>query len=92
VLLSIFRKFEKACIGREDKTTPIFEAFSTYVNLRQHQGDCSDVVTFAEEAYNLVVDAYDLVHPQVKEASGWLIGCLIQKSGLFNAERFADQT
>jgi tetratricopeptide (TPR) repeat protein len=76
----------------EDKITSIFEALSVYVNLRQRQGDFSSAVLFAEEAYNLVVDVFDPGHPQVQEAAGWLINCLIQKCDLFNAERFAEQT
>jgi hypothetical protein len=75
-----------------DKITSIFKALSTYVELRQHQGDFSGAVTFAEEAYNLVVDAYDPVHPQVQEAAGWLIYSLIQLGGFSRAERFAEQT
>jgi hypothetical protein len=43
----------------EDKTTSIFEALRTYMFLRQHQGDFSDAASFAEEAYNVCVDAYD---------------------------------
>jgi hypothetical protein len=50
----------------ENKTTSIFNALKNYVNLRQFQGNLSKGVgTFAEEAYNLVVDAYDPVHLQV---------------------------
>jgi tetratricopeptide (TPR) repeat protein len=60
--------------------------------LRQHQGDPSGAVIFAEEAYNLVVEAYDPVHFQVQEAAGRLVSCLIQQGDLFNAERYAEQT
>jgi hypothetical protein len=63
-----------------------------YINLRQHQGDPSGAVIFAEEAYNLVVEAYDPAHLQVQEAASCLIDCLIQKGDLFNAERYAEQT
>jgi hypothetical protein len=76
----------------EDKTTSIFDALRIYTNLRQYQGDSSGAVTFAEEAYNLVVDAYDPVHPQMQVAAGWLIDSLIQQGDLSNAERFAEQT
>jgi hypothetical protein len=76
----------------ETKTTSIFQALCAYVDLRQHQGDFSGAVTFAEEAYNVCVDAYDPVHPQVQEAAGMLINSLIRQGDLFNAERFADQT
>jgi tetratricopeptide (TPR) repeat protein len=60
--------------------------------LRQYQGDFSGAVSFAEEAYNVCVDAYDPVHPQVQKAAGILINCLINQGDLFNAERFAEQT
>jgi tetratricopeptide (TPR) repeat protein len=79
-------------IEGEDKTTSIFEALYTYVGLRNNQGDFSGAVSFAEEAYNICVDAYDPVHPQVQEAAGYLINSLIKQGDLFNAERFAEQT
>jgi hypothetical protein len=79
-------------IEGEEKTTSIFQALSLHVKLRQHQGDSSGAVTFAEEAYNLVVAAYDPVHPQVQEAASWLIDSLIQQGDFSNAERFAEQT
>jgi tetratricopeptide (TPR) repeat protein len=49
-------------------------------------------VAFAEDAYNLVVEAYDPVHPQVQEAAGVLIEVLIAKDDLFDAERYAQVT
>jgi hypothetical protein len=76
----------------EDKTTSIFEALRNYVVLRQNQGDFSGAVSFAEEAYNVCVDAYDPVHPQVQRAAAMLISSLIKQGDLFNAERFAEQT
>jgi tetratricopeptide (TPR) repeat protein len=76
----------------EKKTTSISRALRTYVNLRQHQGDLSGAVSFAEEAYNLVVEAYDPVHPQVQNAASTLIYGLILQGDLENAERFAEQT
>jgi hypothetical protein len=74
------------------KTTSMFYAIRTYCQLRFHQGNFSDAVLFAEEGYNLVVEAYDPVHPQVQEAAGLLIKMLIRKGDLFNAERFAEVT
>jgi tetratricopeptide (TPR) repeat protein len=76
----------------EDKTTSIFVALSNYIILRQREGDFAGAVAFAEEAYDLVVDAYDPVHLQVQEAASCLIGCLINQGDYFNAERFAEQT
>jgi tetratricopeptide (TPR) repeat protein len=76
----------------ENKVTSIMRALGTYVELRQRQGDHSGAVPFAEEAYNVVVDAYDPVHPQVQIAAGMLIACLIHNGDLSNAERFSQQT
>jgi hypothetical protein len=49
-------------------------------------------VVLAEEAYNLLVEAYDCAHPEVQEAAGILISCLIEKGDSFNAERYAKVT
>jgi hypothetical protein len=76
----------------EKKTTNIFTASRTYSYLRQKQSDYSGAVVFAEEAYNLVVEAYDCVHPQVQEAAGVLIEILISKGDLYDAERYAQVT
>jgi tetratricopeptide (TPR) repeat protein len=76
----------------EEKTTSIFDALRAYVTLRQHQGNLSDALTFAEECYNLVVEVYDPVHPQVQEAAGVLIHILISKDDLYDAERYAQVT
>jgi tetratricopeptide (TPR) repeat protein len=74
------------------KITMIFDALSTYCSLRDRQGNYSDAVTFAEECYNLVVQAYDPVHPQVQEAAGVLVNILIRKGDLFDGERYAQVT
>jgi hypothetical protein len=39
-------------------------ALETYCSLRVHQRNYSDAESFAEEFYNLVVEAYDPVHPE----------------------------
>jgi hypothetical protein len=80
--------------GREgiDKTTLIFIALKAYFSLREHQGNYSEAVNFAEEAYNLVVSAYDPVHPQVQEAAGFLIHILTLKGDLYDGERYAQIT
>jgi hypothetical protein len=82
----------KLGVEGEDKTTSIFKALRTYVTLRQYQGEYPGAVSFAEEAYNVCVDAYDPVHPQVQQAAGMLISSLTLQGDLFNAERFAEQT
>jgi hypothetical protein len=76
----------------EEKTINIFDALSSYSNLRQRQKDYSGAVTFAEEAYNLVVEFYDPVHPQLQEAAGILIHILIAKGDYYDAERYAQVT
>jgi tetratricopeptide (TPR) repeat protein len=76
----------------EKKITDILAALRIYCKIRQAQGDYSGAVTFAEDAYNLVVEAYDPVHPQVQEAAGTLINVLIAKGDLFDAERYAQVT
>jgi hypothetical protein len=76
----------------EDEITMIFTALRTYCTLREKQGNISDAVTFAEKGYNLVVEAYDPVHPQVLEAAGILIDILISKGDLYDAERYAQVT
>lgn len=52
-------------LEEKNKTTSIFTALQVYTALRQQQGFDSDALTFAEESYDLVVKAYDCVHPQV---------------------------
>jgi tetratricopeptide (TPR) repeat protein len=79
-------------VETEEKTSSVFLALRTYVNLRSRSGNYSGAVLFAEEGYNHVVEAYDPVHPLVQEAASWLIDCLIKKGDLFNAERYAEQT
>jgi tetratricopeptide (TPR) repeat protein len=76
----------------EKKTTSIFKILKSYCNLRKIQGNLSDALTIAEERYNLVVEAYDPVHPQVQEAAGILIDILILKGDLYDAERYAQVT
>jgi hypothetical protein len=79
-------------LERELKIIMIFTALITYCSLREREGNYSDAVTFAEECYNFVVEAYDPAHPQVQEAAGKLIEILISKGDLFDAERYAQIT
>jgi hypothetical protein len=88
----VFRLTLTDWVEGEDKTTSILEALWSHVTLRHRQGDFSGAISFAEEAYNVCVDAYDPVHPQVQEAAGMLIHCLIVQGDFLNAERFAEQT
>lgn len=83
------KRFGIECDG---KNTLIFIALRTYVELRKRQCDMVGAVSWAEEAYNLLVEAYDCVHPEVQEAAGILINCLIENNDSFNAERYAEVT
>jgi hypothetical protein len=83
---------KKYIVQGEDKTLATLAALRTIIDLRQRQGDYSGAVEFCEEAYNLVVEAYDPVHRNVQEAAGMLINLLIDKDDLYNAFRFAEQT
>jgi tetratricopeptide (TPR) repeat protein len=76
----------------EKKITMIFQASKIYCSLRERQGNYSDALTFAEECYKLVVEAYNPVHPQVQEAAGVLLNILIKKGDLFDGERYAQVT
>jgi hypothetical protein len=60
--------------------------------LRENQFNYADALTYAEEGYNLVVVAYDCVHPEVQRAAGVLINILIKLDDLKNAERYAQIT
>jgi hypothetical protein len=83
---------KKYIIKGEDKSFATLAALRTIIDLRQLQDDSSGAVKFAEEAYNLVVVAYDPVHRRVQEAAGMLINLLIGKGDLYDAFRFAKQT
>lgn len=73
----------------------MFRALDNYCSLRSRQGNYSGAVIFAEEGYNLVVEAYNCVHPRVQEAAGTLIKLLMEKGDLIdleNASRYAEIT
>eukprot|EP00596_Hydrurales_sp_CCMP1899_P008871 CAMPEP_0119035184 /NCGR_PEP_ID=MMETSP1177-20130426/2132_1 /TAXON_ID=2985 /ORGANISM="Ochromonas sp, Strain CCMP1899" /LENGTH=356 /DNA_ID=CAMNT_0006993141 /DNA_START=382 /DNA_END=1449 /DNA_ORIENTATION=+ len=70
----------------------MYAALRTYFQLREHQLDYAGALPYAEEAYNLVVIAYDCVHPEVQTAAGLLIKILIKLEDLVNAERYAQVT
>jgi hypothetical protein len=76
----------------ETKTTLVLNTLTTYCHLRIRQGNFADAIFVADEAYNCVAVAYNPVHPQVQEAAGVFIDCLIRKGDLYDAERFAQVT
>jgi tetratricopeptide (TPR) repeat protein len=76
----------------ETKTTLLVDALTSYCHQQIYQGDFEGALPLAEEAYNCVAVAYNPVHPQVQEAAGVLIECLIHKGDLYDAERFGQAT
>jgi hypothetical protein len=74
--------------GGKEKITMMFTALKTYCHLRSRQGNLEEALTFAEEAYNLVVETYDCIHPQVQEAAGVLINILISKGDLYDVSAY----
>jgi tetratricopeptide (TPR) repeat protein len=76
----------------EDKTQFVRSALKILYALRRDQGNYDEGLTFAEEAYNGVAIAYNPVHPEVQNAAGMLIECLIMKGDFDHAEKFAQMT
>jgi tetratricopeptide (TPR) repeat protein len=76
----------------ENKSDLLCIALRTLHDLRGIQSNFIDALPFVEEAYDLVAIAYNPVHPQVQEAAGALIECLIHKGDLYDAKRFAEAT
>jgi hypothetical protein len=74
------------------KTTLMSEAYSAYSGLRTYQIDYKNAITFAEEAYNCVAEAYNPVHPKVQSAAAILIECLIHNGDWYDAERYSQVT
>lgn len=88
--LSYARRFEGDEIMKADL---LCGALTLYSNLRAMEENYADASTFAEEAYNVAVTAYDPVHPEVQEAASTLIECYLHKGGdLTDAETYADLT
>jgi tetratricopeptide (TPR) repeat protein len=76
----------------DKKVTLLLIVFTQYRTLRIFQDDLAGAVAFAEEAYNCAAIAYNPVHPQVQEAAGELIDCLIRKGDFSKAELFSKVT
>jgi tetratricopeptide (TPR) repeat protein len=84
--------YARGCDEGEVKTTRLFGALTCYSKLQGFQGDYTEALILAEEAYNVVAMIYNPVHPQVQEAANSLIECLICKEDLYNAERYSRMT
>jgi hypothetical protein len=87
--LAYARRYE---VEGEGKIYVMFESLKSFCVLRERQGNYSESINYAEECYNLVVEAYDPVHLLVQKAAGLLIGVLIKNGNLFDAERYAQIT
>jgi tetratricopeptide (TPR) repeat protein len=84
--------YSKRSLDGEVKSDLISDALFIYCSLRERQGSYPGAVSFAEECYNTVVEAYDPVHPKVLKAAGILINLLCKKGDLYDAERYAQVT
>jgi tetratricopeptide (TPR) repeat protein len=71
----------------ENKADQLSRALRQFYDLRKNQGNKTVAFMFAEEAYNCVAEAYNPVHPEVQEAAGTLIECLIYKGDLVSLEQ-----
>jgi tetratricopeptide (TPR) repeat protein len=78
--------------GEEAKAHLLCSTLRSLYELRRDQVNYVDPLAFAEESYNCAAVAYNLVHPNVQEAAGMLIECLILKGDFYDAERFAQAT
>jgi tetratricopeptide (TPR) repeat protein len=81
----------RRCEG-DFKVTALSMAFKTYCQLRMIQNNYVDAITYAEEGYNLVAEAYNPVHPKVQLAASILIECLVHTGDLEHAQIFAQMT
>jgi tetratricopeptide (TPR) repeat protein len=76
----------------ETKTGLLYSAFIGLYELHMNQGNYDEALNFVEEAYNCVAVTYNPVHPEVQEAAGALIECLICMEDFEHAETFAQLT
>jgi hypothetical protein len=83
---------DKKAEGTEDKKADLlYETLSKFYHLRKAEGNCTDALIFAEEAYDCAAVTYNPVHPKVQDAASTLIECLTLKGDLCNAELFAQK-
>jgi hypothetical protein len=81
--------YSKRLKGKEKRNIDLkFDALKIYCTLRDRQEDSSGALSFAEEGYNLIEEAYDCAHPQAQVAEDYLYVyflylCLIGWSALF---------
>jgi hypothetical protein len=66
------------------------KALNLFLQFYLLQHNFSSAVTFAEEAYNLVITAYNPVHVLAQNAANNLISTLILKKDYSNAEQYAE--
>jgi tetratricopeptide (TPR) repeat protein len=88
----LFLKYARSLEDETKFICKMFSALSKYAEIRHAQGNLTDAVKLAEEAYNLVAIAHNPVHPVVQKASGILISNMISAGKLVDAERFAEAT
>jgi tetratricopeptide (TPR) repeat protein len=73
----------------ENETIEVFKALRTYGYLHERQSNYDKAISFFEDAYICVSEAYGPVHPRVQEAAGYLTDSLLQSQNFCRAEGYA---
>lgn len=70
-------------------TTELSRCLKTFAEIRSQQRRCLEAITYSEEAYILLSEAYGPVHPQVQNAASDLIELHSRNGEFENADRYA---
>ena len=81
-------KFATRTVG-ECHTIELFKALRTYGYLHERQSNYVKAISYFEDAYICVSEAYGPVHPRVQEAAGYLTDSLLQSKSYARAEGYA---
>lgn len=73
----------------ENRTIEVFKALRTYGYLHERQSNYEKAISYFEDAYICVSEAYGPVHPRVQEAAGYLTDSLLQSQNFCRAEGYA---
>lgn len=81
-------KFATLTVG-ESHTIELFKALRTFGYLHERQSNYVKAISYFEDAYICVSEAYGPVHPRVQEAAGYLTDSLLQSKSYARAEGYA---
>jgi hypothetical protein len=70
-------------------TIELFKALRTYGYLHERQSNYKEAISYFEDAYICVSEAYGPVHHRVQEAAGYLTDSLLQSKEYIRAEIYA---